>query len=120
MKERIKIVDFKKEQKRRERKEQFTNKIHDAGNWVRKNKEAIVLLGPTILGGVTTVVKVVGKHKLRKKEEQLKDLYCYDRSLGHYWKLRRELTNSEWVEIDKRKQHGERLADILDELKVLK
>jgi len=50
----------------------------------------------------------------------LKDLYCYDRSLGHYWKLRRELTNSEWVEIDQRKQNGERLADILDELKALK
>ena len=54
------------------------------------------------------------------KEKDLKDLYCYDRSLGHYWRLRRELTNAEWIEIDKRKNNGERLADILDELKVLK
>ena len=55
-----------------------------------------------------------------KKEKDLKDLYCYDRSLGHYWTLRRRLTNAEWVEIDKRKNNGERLADILSELKVLK
>ena len=54
------------------------------------------------------------------KEKKVKDLYCYDRSLGHYWALRRELTNAEWVLVDKRKANGERLADILDELKVLK
>ena len=50
----------------------------------------------------------------------MKDLYCYDRSLGHYWRLRRELSNKEWLEIDQRKKNGERLADILDEMKVLK
>lgn len=120
MKERIDIVDFKKEQKKRERKEWFTNKIHDAGDWIYRNKEMIVLLGPAALGAVTASVKAVSKHISQRKEEQLKDLYCYDRSLGHYWRLRRELTNSEWIEIDKRKQNGERLADILDELKVLK
>lgn len=60
-----------------------------------------------------------GQIKLNK-EKDLKDLYCYDRSLGHYWKLRRELTNTEWVEIDKRKNNGERLSDILSEMKVLK
>lgn len=48
-----------------------------------------------------------------------KHLYCYDRSLGHYWKLRRELTNEEWLEIDKRKKNGERLSDILDDMRVL-
>ena len=63
---------------------------------------------------------MVGKRVNLRKEEKLKDLYCYDRSLGHYWALRRELTNKEWVEINKRKQNGERLADILSELKVLK
>lgn len=73
-----------------------------------------------MIGGATAVVKAVSRHSKQKKEKDLKELYCYDRSLGHYWKLRRELTNTEWVEIDKRKKNGERLADILDELKVLK
>lgn len=56
----------------------------------------------------------------RNKEEAVKNLYCYDRSLGHYWCLRRELSNKEWLEIDQRKKNGERLSDILAELKVLK
>lgn len=119
MKERIEVVDFKKEIKKRQRKEWFQSKVDNAGRWINNNKEMILILGPAALGAVTAGAKVVSKHVQQHKEKDLKDLYCYDRSLGHYWKLCRELTNSEWVEIDKRKNNGERLADILDELKVL-
>ena len=66
------------------------------------------------------VAKVVSKRINLRKQEELKDLYCYDRSLGHYWRLRRELSNKEWLEIDQRKKNGERLSDILAEMKVLK
>jgi len=62
----------------------------------------------------------MGRNVNLRKEKDVKELYCYDRSLGHYWVLRRELTNREWIEIDQRKKNGERLADILSELKVLK
>lgn len=79
-----------------------------------------MILGPAVIGATTTGIKTVSRHMKLKKEQNLHDLYCYDRSLGHYWKLRRELTNNEWVEIDRRKKNGERLADILSELKVLK
>ena len=58
--------------------------------------------------------------KKRAFKEKVKDLYCYDRSVGHYWKLRRELSNKEWLEIDQREKNGERLSDILSEMKVLK
>lgn len=88
--------------------------------WYDNNRDVIIVLGPAVMGAVTTGVKVVGKHVNLHKEKNVKDLYCYDRSLGHYWALRRELTNKEWVEIDKRKKNGERLADILSEMKVLK
>lgn len=47
------------------------------------------------------------------------ELYHYGVK-GMRWGIRRELKNSEWVEIDKRKANGERLADILSETKVLK
>lgn len=118
--QKIDIVDFEKEARRRERKAKFQSKCNNAMNWINNNKELILFLGPLALGAVTVGIKSVNKHAKMKKEKDLKDLYCYDRSLGHYWKLRRELTNSEWVEIDKRKNNGERLADILSELKVLK
>ena len=58
--------------------------------WAVKNKEALILLAPIYIKGVTTVVKVVGKNVNLRKEESVKNLYCYDRSLGHYWALRRE------------------------------
>jgi hypothetical protein len=120
MEERVDLNDFKKELKRRERKEKIQKKIDDAKNWVSDNKESILRYGPAVIGGLAVVAKAADRHIKLNKEKDLKELYCYDRSLGHYWKLRRELTNDEWVEIDKRKKNGERLADILDELKVLK
>lgn len=95
-------------------------RFQNTKEWVIRNKEMVITLTPIVIGGVTTIVKVVGKNVNLRKEESVKNLYCYDRSLGHYWALRRELSNKEWIEIDKRKRNGERLADILSELKVLK
>lgn len=80
----------------------------------------ITFFAPLIIGGATAGIKAVDRHAKLNKEQNLKELYCYDRSLGNYWKLRRELSNAEWIEIDKRKKNGERLGDILYELKVLK
>ncbi len=95
-------------------------KCEEIGDWLNRNKETLLVLTPVVIGSVTTVIKVVGKRVNLHKEEAVKNMYCYDRSLGHYWRLRRELSNKEWVEIDQRKKNGERLSDILTELKVLK
>ena len=112
--------DLKKLRKKAHIREWFQCRWNDTKNFVINNKETILFLAPTILGFATTTVKVVGKRVNLKKQKEVKDFYCYDRSLGHYWALRRELSNSEWREIDKRKRNGEKLSDILDELKVLK
>ena len=116
----VKMEDINKEIKKRAMKEKVRAKIQSTKEWVVRNKEAVITFTPVVIGGATKIVKVVGKQMNLRKEGQLKDLYCYDRSLGHYWRLRRELTNKEWLEIDKRKKNGERLSDILDEMKVLK
>jgi hypothetical protein len=116
----VSMEDFKREAKRRVFKDKINAKIQNGKEWIVRNKEAVITLTPVIIGGVTTVSKVVGKRINLRKQENLKDLYCYDRSLGHYWRLRRELTNREWLEIDQRKKNGERLSDILSEMKVLK
>ena len=116
----LKMEDFKSEIKRREFKEKIHAKIQNGKEWIMRNKQTVITLTPIIIAGVTTVTKVVLKHSNLRKQEDLKDLYCYDRSLGHYWKLRRELTNKEWLEVDRRKKDGERLSDILESMKVLK
>lgn len=109
-----------KARKKAERREKFQEKVITAKDWVYNNKEILVVAVPGLIGAGTAIVKVVGKRFNLAKEQKLKENYCYDRSLGHYWALKRELSNKEWVEVDKRKQNGERLADILDSLKVLK
>lgn len=96
------------------------NKLHELGETYQQNKEIINLAIPVVFGCLTTVIKVAGKRANLRKEENLKKFYCYDRSLGHYWELRRELTNKEWLRVDQRKKNGERLSDILAEMKVLK
>ena len=115
------VIDFRtKDQKKAEFKERVKEKFQNGKEWIIRNKETVITLTPIVIGGLSTVTKVVGKHINLRKQESVKNLYCYDRSLGHYWNLRRELTNREWLEVDRRKKNGERLADILSEMKVLK
>ena len=114
-------VDFRNaKEKLEDLKWNAKRKFREGLRWVSDNKELVITVMPVVVGCIVTVTKVVGKRINLQKEESLKNLYCYDRSLGHYWRLRRELSNKEWLEIDKRKKNGERLADILAELKVLK
>ena len=117
---RVTVIDFDKERRKQEFKEKLDAKIQDGKDWFIRNKECIVTLTPIVAGSLVAVVKVVGKRANLRKQESIKNLYCYDRSLGHYWRLRRELSNREWVEVDRRKRNGERLADILSEMRVLK
>ncbi len=104
--------------------EKLVRKARELANngraWYYRNREDILLFGPIVFSLSGTLVRVVGKRINLHKQEDIKNLYCYDRSLGHYWALRRELTNKEWLMIDQRKKNGERLSDILAELKVLK
>lgn len=113
-------VDMEKERRKKAFEERLKRQFRTTGQWIMRNKEMIIFLTPIIVKGTTSVVKVVGKSINNKKAEDLKTLFCYDRSLGHYWELKRKLTNKEWVEIDSRKRNGERLADILSEMNVLK
>lgn len=116
----IYVVPDPNETKFQRLKREAKARCDEIKDWIGRNKEAVIVLAPIVIGGVTTIVKVVGKRVNLHKEEAVKNLYCYDRSLGHYWRLRRELSSKEWLAIDQRKQNGERLSDILAELRVLK
>ena len=119
MKKNNKVVEFDcctKEQKRADMKEKIASKLHDTANWIRYNKDFIILVAPIVVAGT----KFIGKRINLRKEEMLKDLYVYDRSGGHYWRLRRSLSNKEWLEFDNRRKNGERVADILSDFRVLK
>ena len=107
-------------QKRQDLKRKIKQKVKDGKDWVVENKETIIVVLPIVIGIVAPIIKSVNKHITLSKTKDLKELYCYDRSLGHYWRLKRELSNGEWISIDKRKKCGEHLADILEDMRVLK
>jgi hypothetical protein len=120
------IEDFNKEVKRRERRAKFVdpvvNRIKDLENWFYNNKEFALGFGiPATIGVgnlIGKVIKGVSRSTTIRKEQRLKDNYVYDRTggIGHYWELRRKPTNREWDEIYKRKQRGETLSSILDDM----
>lgn len=103
---------------------------YDVGVWWDDNKDWAIYVLPVAVGlGAWTVkllvkggancLKDISRSRLLKKEQMLKELYCYDRSMGHYWKLNRTLTANEWKKVAARKAAGETLAEILDSMHVI-
>lgn len=108
--------------KKADRRAWVYEKVNKAKWFVEDHKAQIAAVAaatPVVVGTIMQIARMVSQQDRLKKAKDLKELYCYDRSIGHYWKLRRELTNDEWLAIDARKRSGERLADILKELNVL-
>ena len=101
-------------------KDTLENAKVKAGKWIVEHKEEIIFWSPIVVGLAGTGIKTAGKIIGNRQQKNLKDLYCYDPRLGHYWRLRREPTNNEWLEIDRRRKRGERLSEILDDMRILK
>lgn len=120
-----KVYDYDElvnKKKKADRRAWVYEKVNKAKWFVEDHKAQIAAVAaatPVVVGTIMQIARMVSQQDRLKKAKDLKELYCYDRSLGHYWKLRRELTNDEWLAIDARKRSGERLADILKELNVL-
>ena len=115
-----KILEFSKDEKTASFKDKVREKLQSAKSWVEWHRDEIITFTPVVIAGATTIIKVVGRRVNLHKQETIKNLYCYDRSLGHYWQLRRPLSNKEWLAIDAWRKRGERMADILASMKVLK
>lgn len=95
-------------------------KTNKAKEWVKNNPQFAL----AALTSITSVGGYLGKNILKRsnlrKAEKVKQEYVYDPSLGHYWELKRKLSNSEWRKVEARKKSGEKMGEILDSMKVLK
>lgn len=99
---------------------QKKGKIDKVKMFWNDHKKEIITLTPVIIGAVVEFAKIAAQKSTIKEERHLKDDYVYDRSMGHYYELRRKLRSSEWVQIDQRKSEGENLGNILQDMGVLK
>lgn len=114
------LIDITEDLKKAERKAKWKKRLNSAKTWVYENRQTLMIAVPAVATAIGGVIKVAGRRANIVAEERNKDRRCYDARLGHYWQLRRKLSNSEWLTIDQRMARGERLSDILDDLGVLK
>lgn len=112
-----------KKKLKREKKEWFNDKLNKTTKWIGDNKETIAVVAPVVIAGVsgsTKIVKGISKHAALNKEKQLKERFIYDRSLGKYLELKKPLNNSQLKTILDRKENGEKLGVILQNMNLLK
>ena len=98
-------------------------KLNESVIWIRQNPEVVVFVFPIVLAGVKGASKIGAKMlqraNMERAEQQLKTR-CYDPSEGHYWWLKRELSNQEWLMVNNRHKNGESFGDIFSSMNVLK
>ena len=119
----IDVKEFKREYwKKRfaEFRHMVAEKCHDTADFIRENKEILVIAVPAAFGAVKSITKYTTTKSRLRKEQDLKNLYAYDYSTGHYWHLKRPLTNSEWRSVETMKKSGMSLCDICAPMRVLK
>ena len=97
-------------------------KVKSGIDWIVANPEAatiIATVGVATVGGACKLAKSgIRAHNL-KKEEELKNRYIYDRSLGMYLHTKRPLRNEDYITINERRKNGEKLSNILVSMDIL-
>lgn len=101
--EKIEIVDFQKEQRRRDRKQAIKNTLNGIAGFIRENQDVLLLTIPAAV-----------------EEIRFKERTIYDHSLGRYVELKKKLTAEQALTIEERRAAGEKLHVILDDMKLLK
>lgn len=94
-------------------------KLNIAVEWSKDHKEMIAVFGPVVIGGAIEILKIATKRHTVNEEKALKERFVYDRSNGHYYELKRQPKSSEWMQIEQRKQNGETLGWILNDMRLL-
>lgn len=114
-------------------KNDFKTKVEKAGNavkngvnktvkWVEEHPQETVALVTAAASLVKSGTAVYSKHQAKvnlKREQELKELYTYDRSIGTYLRRNRPMTQNEIVEVERRKANGEQMALILRDMKLV-
>ena len=89
----------------------------EAWEWLKENQEELVKFTPFILGAIGLVKSM--KPTATQIERQRIDHTYYDPRTGLHWQLRRPLSNSERMELERRRRLGEDAGDILSSMRVL-
>ena len=98
-------------------------KADETLDWIVKNPEKAAIAVSAVslvIGGAKNVARFANQQHRLNTEKALKELNIYDRSLGCYHQLTRPLRAAEKVQIQKRRDHGEKMVNILNNMNVLR
>lgn len=109
------MMKFKIEGYKRQAKE----KLDQAWELCKEHPTEAFALGTACVGGLMSLVKRHDRHAAIRKEQDLKDRYIYDRSIGKHWCMRKKPTTGQQLEIERRKRNGEAMGDILSSMRLL-
>lgn len=101
-------------------KRKLKDKYESAKGWVVLHEQDLMFYIPIGLAAAAGLYKIGAKQHRLNTERKLKDLYIYDRSMGRYVELRRKLNQRDLLTISQRRKMGERLTDILIDLKLVR
>lgn len=87
---------------------------------IKENKETVIAVGSVAVPAVVEVVKMASKRHARRADDKHRKTEMWDPVEGHWWKLRRELTSRELLEIEHRVKNGEPRGEVLADMGLLK
>lgn len=122
----VTTVEFKKEAAKRKVKnffdgvKQAAKGAYDAAAQTAKENPEAVVAGLTVVGSVMAkeIFASQKRHAARKEKED-DARYMWDPSEGHRWYLKKIPTTAQYLEIGRRRDAGEKLKDILVDMKLL-
>ena len=94
-------------------------KVDEAWQLCKEHPEEAFMLATTVAGSALGLARRHDRNVAMKREQELKDRYIYDRSIGKYWKTRKAPSVGEQLEIERRKRNGESMGDILSSMRLL-
>ena len=110
------------EAKKREKKAKRKKFVNDSIKFIRENQDVIILVSPVAIWVVgksfSTLSKALSAYKL-DREIWFKEHTIYDRSLGRYVTLKKKITTNQALEIESRKEAGEKLNTILKDMNLI-
>ena len=86
----------------------------------KENKEVLIVFGPVAIGAMVEIGKAMNRSSTMRTNKRLRENYVYDRSAGHYYETKRKLKNKEWLQFDERRDQGEPVGRILNDMGLLK
>lgn len=91
----------------------------EAQAWARDHRDELVGAAIFLIPTVTKLVQTSNSKRKHSDEERHRNRSVYDPQHHHSYECKRDLKSYEWAEIDRRRDAGESVYDILTSMRLL-